>query len=247
VSNSKLPVVKLAEVLKSEDLRLDASYYASEAYEAERILLESGYPLEPMKKLAERIFNLPRFRRVWVQDPKHGYPYLSPTEVLYFKPLRERFISKRKKDASKFFVKEGWILLTCSGAVGIPVYVTEPLTKYFLSHDIIRIVPKEGVYPGYLYAYLSTKIAKALIMRQEYGMTVPHIEPEHVESLPVPRLPNELEKKIHEKIVMAWQKRVEASKLEEEAIRELEELLTQPLVKRKDAITPSSTAEEKAS
>jgi type I restriction enzyme S subunit len=224
---NKLPVVKLSEVLRSKSLRLDASYYASEAYEAERILAESGYPLEPLSNLAEEIFNLPRFRRDWVDDPKYGYPYLSPSELLYFKILRTRFISNRTKNASKFFVKEGWILLTCSGIVGIPIYVTKPLEKCFLSHDLIRIVPKKRIYPGYLYAYLSTSIAKALILRQEYGMTVTHIEPEHIESLPIPRLPDELEREIHEKIVEAWRLRVKANELEEEAISELEKLLTQ--------------------
>jgi type I restriction enzyme S subunit len=57
-------------------------------------------------------------------------------------------------------------------------------------------------------------------------MTVMHIEPEHVKPLPVPRLPHEMERRIHDKIVMAWQKRAEANKLEEEAIQELESLLT---------------------
>jgi type I restriction enzyme S subunit len=235
VSDDSLPVVKLSEVLKSEGLRLDASYYANEAREAEKVLQKSGYTLEPLGNLTKDIFNLHRFRRVWVQDPEYGYPYLSPRELLYFKPPRERFISKQTKNASMFFVKEGWILLTCSGLIGAPVYVTEPLTKYFLSHDIIRIVPKEGVYPGYLYAYLSTRIARALITRLEYGMTVTHIEPEHIKSLPVPRLPPELEKKIHDKIITAWQMRVEANKLEEEAIQELEALLTQPLAKGQEA------------
>jgi type I restriction enzyme S subunit len=226
MSGSRFPVVRLSEVLGSGGLRLDASYYVDEAREAEKILSASGYPLEPLGDLAERIFYPSRFRRVWVKSPEHGYPYLSPNELLYFKPLRVRFISKRTKDAPNFFAQQGWILLTRSGIIGVPIYVTEPLTKYFLSDDLIRIVPREGIPPGYLYAYFSTSIAKALIRGQEYGMTVMHIEPEHVKPLPVPRLPHEMERRIHDKIVMAWQRRAEANELEEEAIQELESLLT---------------------
>jgi type I restriction enzyme S subunit len=226
LSGRTLPVVRLSEVLRSGGLRLDASYYVDGAREAESILSGSGYPLELLGDLTERIFKLPRFQRVWVKDREHGYPYLSPSELLYFKPLHGRFISKRTKDAPNFFAQEGWILLTRSGIIGVPIYVTQPLTKYFISDDLIRIVPREGILPGYLYAYFSTSIAKVLIRRQEYGMTVTHIEPEHVKLLPVPRLPHEMERRIHDKIVMAWQKRAEANKLEEEAIQELESLLT---------------------
>ena len=229
--------VKVENILQTPQLRLDASYYAVAARRAEDILRECGCPLKRLGDVVEDVFNLGRFRRIWVDDPEHGWPYLSPTELLYFKQLRKRFISKKTRNAEKFFVKEGWIVLTCSGTVGRPVYVTKPLTEFFLTHDLIRIVPREpnrgGVLPGYLYAYLSSDVGKALVTRHEYGMTVPHVEPHHVREVPVPILPIELQESIHTKIVEAWRLRTRANELEDEAIRELEKAIGQLKTKTK--------------
>ena len=53
-------------------------------------------------------------------------------------------------------------------------------------------------------------------------MAVRHIEPEHVRKLPVPLLPEHVQRKIHGKIVRAWKLREKANKLEE-AVKHLAE------------------------
>ena len=62
------------------------------------------------------------------------------------------------------------------------------------SEDVLRVVPDpDRILPGYLYAFLSSKFGKSLVVGGTYGAIIPHIEPHHIASLPVPRLGEELE------------------------------------------------------
>jgi len=117
--------------------------------------------------------------------------------------------------------------LTASGTVGIPIYAGESLAKYFLTHDLIRIVPKSKSFSGYIYAYLSSKIGKSLVSKDQYGGVVDHIEAQHVKEIPIPEISLDLMAGINEKIVKAWKLREEALKIENNAIRDLEVLLEQ--------------------
>lgn len=211
--------------IANDDLRLDASFYASDAATARRVLEKSGYALRPLSSFVadKGLFNLARFRRVWVAGPELGFPYITASDILLFKQQRVRYISKKKtENPEKFFVKDGWLLVTCSGTVGIPVYVTETLTKFFQSHDLIRVITKEAEDAGYLYAYLASSIAKPLVTKDQYGGVVDHIEPKHMATLPVPMLDPSVRKRISEKVVKAWKMREDANKLEGEAVAELE-------------------------
>jgi type I restriction enzyme, S subunit len=78
---------------------------------------------------------------------------------------------------------------------------------------------------GYLYAYLSSRIGKALVSKDHYGGVVDHIEAHHVKEIPVHDIGADRMVRINEKIVKVWKPREEALELENEAIRDLEILL----------------------
>lgn len=219
--------------LRRGDKRLDASNYARESTRLRLILEKSGLPLEPITSFTdpespESVFNLGRFKRVWAYTPETGYPYLSASEIMLRKPIRTRFVSKLKtKDTEKFFAKEGWILMTCSGTVGQSMMVTGKWANYFYTHDLIRILPKKGE-GGYIYAYLSSKFAQAFLIKDQYGGTVKHLEPHHLfASIKIPVIPDEFRRKIHTSIIKAYELREQANQLEEEAIAELEKYIEQ--------------------
>jgi hypothetical protein len=76
------------------------------------------------------------------------------------------------------------------------------------SEDVLRVVPDpERILPGYLYAFLSSKFGVPLVVGGTYGAIIQHIEPHHIASLPVPRLGNELEERVHRLIQEAAQLR----------------------------------------
>jgi hypothetical protein len=140
-----------------------------------------------------------------------------------FKVFRERFLSKKlTENAPDYFVKENWLLITASGTIGIPILATKEKESYFVSHDLIRFVPRGDTPVGYLYAWLASRLAKPLMTRQEYGGIIKHLEPHQIESLPVPLLPDEEIREIDTTIRRAWALREEANRLEEKALAALE-------------------------
>jgi type I restriction enzyme S subunit len=191
--------------------RLDASFYATDVI-ASRVLMtklvEQGIQLSRIENLSEKIFWPGRFKRRYVSK-KEGDPFLMPSEVIMFLPKPKKFIIDYPKEVS---IKENWILITRSGSVGRCLITSKPLKRYVLSDDLIRIVPKDENNVGYLYAYLNTWIGQAFLIKDQYGSTVKHIEPHHVATILVPRIP-ELEEEINQKILEAHRLREEAQEL----------------------------------
>lgn len=212
--------------LDGSNLRLDAIHYAPSYLRAVAKVKKSGFRTEPLASFAARPpFTCGRFKRIYVRDPDRGHPYLAPYELMNFKPFRERYLSKKlTEDAEKFYVKDGWLLITASGTVGVPIIATKEKEGYFLSHDLIRIVPKDDAPTGYLYAWLASKTAKPLFMRQEYGGIIKHLEAHQVNGLPVPMAPKKDLELIDGKVRRAWALREEANRLEQDAIAHLDGL-----------------------
>jgi type I restriction enzyme, S subunit len=207
-----------AHWLTEDDCRLDASFYADEVVAARRVVEDSGLTIKPLgdPNVVQRLFWPLRFKRVYTDDPNEGFPFLQASEALMFRPQMQRWLARSKvPNAEDYFAKEGWILVTRSGVVGRCVLVGKRLAQFFLSEDLIRIVPV--LLPGYLYAYLSSWIGQALMVKEQYGMTVTHLEPEHLARLPVPLLPDDEQQAIHEQIMQAYRLRDEANDLLDKA------------------------------
>ena len=60
-------------------------------------------------------------------------------------------------------VKKNWILVTCGGTIGNTVIIDKQLEQCVISQHVMRIVPKEDILKGYLFAVLSSKIGNNLI------------------------------------------------------------------------------------
>jgi type I restriction enzyme, S subunit len=219
-----------AHWLYSGENRLDGGFYTAEVTAALRIVNDCGHPVKPLADLADDIFILDRFRRIYASDKKSGWAYLSASETLDFRPDSERYIAKdhAPKLAKLHFAKTGWILVSSSGTVGRMTIATDRLTQYFLTHDLIRVIPKETHFSGYIYAFLSSKIGQALISKDQYGSAVKHLEPHHIAKIPVPLLPEKTQIETHTEIMKAFALRDEANYLLDEADRLLHKNLDLP-------------------
>jgi type I restriction enzyme S subunit len=209
---------------------LDGGFYTAEVTAALRIVNDCGYTVQTVADLADEIFILDRFRRIYASDKKAGWAYLSASETLDFRPTSERYIAKdhAPKLAKRHFAKAGWILVSSSGTVGRMILATERLSHYFLTHDLIRIVAKDTSFSGYIYAFLSSNIGQALISKDQYGSAVKHLEPHHIAKIPVPLLPEKIQAETHKEIMRAFALRDEANYLLDEADRLLHENLDLP-------------------
>lgn len=205
--------------LLEEARRLDASFYAKDVI-ASRILIDDmqkrGFIIARVHDLADDVFWPGRFKRKYVSRYV-GEPFLMPSEAIMFLPKAKKFVVNYPKEVA---VKKDWLLITRSGIVGRCLLATRLLESHVLSDDLIRIIPKNVTNVGYLYAYLNTRIGQAFLTKDQYGSTVKHIEPHHVASIPIPRIPD-FEHRISQMILQAHSLREEAQQLLLEADRSL--------------------------
>lgn len=206
--------------LLSGDFRLDGSYYSSDGIKAAKYLRKwadaKKEKLDTLSSVAN-LFNGPRFPRIYVDEQDKGIPFLSSSDILFADLTNVRLLSKKYTPSElikNLRFEKGWTLISCSGTIGNTVYVRQDMENMTGSQHIMRAAPKEGHIPtGYLYAFLSSEIAYSLLTQGTYGAVIQHIEPQHIESLPIPRLEQDLEQHIHQLIEQGAELRVQANSL----------------------------------
>ena len=145
------------------------------------------------------IFIPSRFKRNYVEDIYFGYPYLTGSSIVQLDPLSGcRYLSRKYTgNAKELALHPSMIIITCSGRIGETVLINDYFKGTIGSPDLLRVVPDpEKVLPGYLYAFLSSKVGKALITQHTYGSVIQHIESHHLYNLPIPVLEPSLYDKI---------------------------------------------------
>lgn len=222
--------IAFTDDLLSEGYRLDASYHASPGRHSTKQLSLSGRKLERLDQvcLPDGVFIPGRFKRIFVDDPQHGAPYLTGGSILQADPLQgSKLLSLRyTANMDRLALREKMILITCSGEIGNTVYVNGIFKGAVGSPDLIRVLADPNkIRPGYLYAYLSSPQARALIQQKTYGAVIPHIEAHHVVDLPIPRLDPSQEEEIHRFIEQAAELQVEANICLTQAQETLDELI----------------------
>ncbi|WP_125917211.1 hypothetical protein [Hymenobacter coccineus] len=212
-------------------LRLEATFYTPHSSAVLRRFAEVGRTVEPLSQVAEKVWWITRFKRVFGEG---GVPYMSADEIF----AQNATITKKvlvdhenAGDTAEYHVKAGWLVMACSGQIyglnGSVALMTKNHEKAFFSHDLIRIIPKlDTIRPGYLFAALShPTLGRPLVKRYAYGTSIPHIEPADVATFPVVRLDETTENTIADRMEEATSLRAEADMLENHLAAEAEALL----------------------
>lgn len=214
--------------LKDSDLRLDAAFHLSAGQLTLKAFKKANITTKPLNKVTERIFYGGRSRRNYVNSLENGLPFIKGADIIKADFSNLKIISKKRTaNLNDYFLEEGWTVITRSGTIGNSAFVNKDFIGKAASDDIIRIVPK-SIPAGFLYAFLSSKNGKELLTHGTYGAVIQHIEPEHIENIPVPIFPEDKQLEIHNLIVESAELRVEANKLQREAIDLIENTL--PLI-----------------
>lgn len=219
----KLKTIKSYDILAS--MRMDGSFHLSDTVIIEKIIDKIGY--QNLSFYSERIFTAGRNKRVYTKND-FGYPYLSNSDVISQYPfLNCKFNSKKYGYDYNSLLQEGMIVTGRVGAIGQTAYITSEFEerKSMGSDNIIRIVPKDKSISGFLYAYLASRIGKTFLWKHATGGVQPYINEEMVGSIPVPTFPEDKQLEIHNLIVESAELRVEANKLQLEAIELFEKML----------------------
>lgn len=198
--------VSVEDIFSDDGLRLDAGHFDPGAG------LHMDCETIPLSDWAEVRFIRDRGRKVFTNELASGTkPYLNATEfqaLLSFAQGPERFIAEVSNlDFNAFLIRHGWLLVTRSGTLGRVFYVTERFDGWFASDDLIRVIPNRPETAGYLYAWLSTPLARKQILREGYGGQIDHIDDTHLRTVPVPCLGDDVVGRIAAKVVQGMEKR----------------------------------------
>ena len=146
------------------DVRLDASFHLSNGRISKISLDKSPYPTLPLSSVTKEIYNGARFKRYYVDDPEKGIPFTGSSDMLKPELSNLKYISKKlSKNIQALSLQKDWILVSCSGTIGNTVYTNDDYVNKTASQHIMRVIPNEKIYSGYLYAYLSSRFGYALL------------------------------------------------------------------------------------
>lgn len=211
--------VSLSDII-SRGKRLEASVFDIEAKHAWDIIMDGKYPAIALtgKNGLATAYTCARFKRIWVEHSE--YPIYQPSSIMDIKPKPDGYISKlTETNIEKLRVSKGQVLMTCSGTIGKVSYVSDTLNNTIFSHDLLRITCKDKNDAGYVYTYLKSKIGNKILITNSYGAVITHIEPEHLETIPIPDAPPKLKIKINDLIVRSYALRDESNQLIDEATK----------------------------
>ena len=220
--------VNVQEVIDS-DFRLKAGVYGIEARQVRKDLERSKWDIVHLgDKFIEDAFYLGRFKRTYVAE-KVGIPFILPSQITEIYPKANKFIASTTNiDIESTRVEKGQVLLTRSGTIGVVSYVSKTLENQSLSDDVIRI--KASEYSGYVYTYLKSRIGRLLVETNNYGAVIEHIEPEHLDHIPIPNPPPILKQEIHDLIEESFKLRDTSNELMDTAQALLKTALQLPSI-----------------
>jgi len=185
----------------------------------------------PLRTLAH-IWQPSRLKGIQV-SPEFGSPFLAAMQVFDIRPSPRKWLSlDRTEDASQRFVAAGQILVTCSGSVGRATLAYAAHQDILISHDLLRVAPRKRALHGWLYAYLLSPQARAIMEAAQYGHVIKHLEVSHLDDLPIPLVDDTIARKFQSRMESVLEFRNRAFGL----IREGEALLDKAV----GVVTPTS-------
>lgn len=172
-------------------------------------------------RISKTVLLPPRFARVYV-DEGYGRVLIGGKQLYELDPSSKKYLSntKHKKLLDQLEVYQNTVLITRSGTIGKVAFVPKHWEHWIPSDHIIRVVPANDAIAGYMYIFLCSDYGYELITRYTYGSVVDEIDDNHVRQIAIPLLKNkEVQKRINDLALAANEKRYEAYKLEQQALR----------------------------
>ncbi len=174
-----------AHLLLKGERRMEAETYLSSGYGLRLAIEERAVGWQRLGQMAD-VWQPGRTKGVLVGE-KHGEPWLAATQIFDQRPIYRRWLAPEKiADASSLKVTPGMILVTRSGNVGRATLATLTLEGVLVSDDLLRVVPNDEAQSGWLYGYLRSTQARAMMRGVHYGHIIKHLEVGHLKGLPAP-------------------------------------------------------------
>ncbi|HLL89080.1 MAG TPA: hypothetical protein VK324_07230 [Tepidisphaeraceae bacterium] len=205
-----------AASLWAGERRMDAESYLSSGFGI-RLAIE-GKPAGWSRLGSQaRAWAPPRIKTILVA-PEHGVPYLNTSQAFEFRPSPRKWLALGKTlKGDARLVREGTVLVMASANVGRTTVAVKAHEGHVVSHHFMRVEPTNPAASGWTYAYLRSRQAQAMMSGSQYASVIRHIEPQHVESLPVPEVSEDVKARFAAKLARVIALRNEAHGLTLEA------------------------------
>jgi type I restriction enzyme S subunit len=199
--------------------RLDASYHIPVVRSAIERLRGGKYPLVQLGTRVSRIYVAPRFARIYV-PPEYGVPLLQGSQLPLIRANNLQYISSTlTKGLDRWIIQSGWVLVTCSGTIGRVAISTKSQDGWAASQHILRIVPDLAAYhPGFLWAFLRSEYGQHQLQAKIYGGVIDELTEDDTAVVAIPDVPMSRQKPLGAKVLLAYEQRDEAQRLEDLAI-----------------------------
>lgn len=212
--------------VKLSDLqgRVDASYHVPIVNAIVKHLQKHASEVTTVgdSRISKKVILPGRFKRIFV-DENHGKVFIGGKQLDELDPSNKKYLSithHERRIEEQLELQENTILITRSGTIGKVLLTPKHWSKWVASEHIIRVVPTSSEIAGYLSVFLASDYGYPLITRYTYGSVVDEIDDTQVASIPVPLLKNKVSQtKINDLALQANEKRYQAYKLEQQALR----------------------------
>ncbi len=211
-----------SQEVNNGSFRLEAAFYGSAGYRALQQMKQSGFSTTTIGERA-RVIWLGPFRRIWVADHQAGIPFHSSSTMLMASSEPSGYISRAlTPKLHKLIVKEGTILISCSGTIGNTAICTSEMHGAALSQHAIRLIPENRVDRGWIFAFLECECGQFLVKRSRSGSVIESIYKSDIASLPIPLLPKALREELTRLVDEYCALQVKANRLLDETQREVQ-------------------------
>lgn len=217
--SKKTDVVSSQRILQSFGHRLEANFHIS-AGSALEDYIKDKFDYKLLGDVCKTISRPDIFKRNYVKD---GVMFLGGADIMLATPDSGKYLSRKTPNIEALVVEEDWILIPRSGTIGDVVYTHSEHAQKLVSEDVIRACPNDILSSGYIYAFLASKIGKALIQRYIFGSVIQHVESPHLSRIPIPLMPEKEMAAIDSSIKKYKVNMGQAIRLEQSAIKAVEQ------------------------
>lgn len=206
--------------IRAADLgtRLDVAFHDP----ATRLMREELLALGGLQVRDVAVASMPnRYKRYYV-EAGHGRPILSGRQLLQMKPVNLKYIAARSLDFATYELGAGTLVFGARGRaeerIALPALITEDRANWLASHNVMRVHPRRGVNPGWLYLCFSTPHVQMQVKGTAFGSVVDVIDPANLNEVVLPPIDEVLGDAAHQ----CWKDFDEANRLETATVNRLE-------------------------
>jgi hypothetical protein len=214
--------------------RLDAACHNPGVDAIHHFLAEHGQGFSTLPEAGYDVWVPGRYKRIPIED---GIIYRDSADLLEVNPdLPKRYADCKFGDKFRGRVKDGWILVACSGQVygiiGTAILATQTLNDQVVSNHVLRAAPKKGSVPaGYIVTALTHPLfGRPLVKALAFGSSVPEIDGDDLAELPIVRLKPDEESSIAELAEESAIASASADLLEREITTDAEKIIAKFMV-----------------